>query len=191
MTFELPPALPTQLQDPWFSERQAWDEWAQDLLTRLPRGWVGRGFQAGEVESTAAGVSSPWTNFGAAFPVVAGRRYKISLSAQFRDTSATNNDGCGMSANWRSTGAVVTSAAVWTRLWVQTRFDSARVLQSNYALLDATVSGGCTIQAQVTRESGAGRAAMLGGGVLIEDIGPTAPALLADLEPFNSEEPSP
>jgi hypothetical protein len=178
--------LPTQNQDPWFSERQAWDEWAQDALQSLPRGWVGRGVQSGEVESTVSGSPSAWTNLGGAFPVVAGRRYRISLSAIFRDTSTTNNEGCGMSTNWRATGAVLTGAAVWARVWVATRFDSSRVQIGNYVLLDATATGNVTLQAQVTRESGAGRAAMSNCAALVEDIGPTSVVALPEFE--NEEE---
>lgn len=159
-------------------------------MDSFPRGWVGRGIQSGELESTATGASSAWANLGAAFPVVAGRRYKISLSANFRDTSTTNNDGCGMSANWRSTGAVLTAAGVWTRVWVTGRFDSNRVSNATYALLDATATGLCTLQAQVTRESGAGRAAMSGCAALVEDIGLTILALPELMTP-DDEEPTP
>lgn len=183
MTWTEPPALPTENLDPWYDARTAWDTWAQDVLALLPRGWVGRGFQSGELESTVTGAPSAWANVGTAFNVVAGRRYRVILQGTFRDTSTTNNDGCGMSANWRSTGAVLTTAAVWTRLWVATRFDSSRVSPMGHTIIDATATGACTIQVQVTRESGAGRAAMAGVAVLVEDIGPIAVAALPEFPP--------
>jgi hypothetical protein len=171
MTFELPPALPTQLQDPWFSERQAWDEWAENLLTRLPRGLIRLSAVGTTVESTATGTPSPWSATEAV-AIEAGRRYRLTFDATFADTSATNNAGTGVNAEWQSTGALVQGATSWGRAFVAGRFDANRIRQQASVNFTAATTGIATISMRITRLSADGRATLQAPRWWIDDVGP-------------------
>lgn len=171
MTFTNPPPLPTENQDPWYDTRTTWDEWAQDLLTRLPRGLIRLAAVGTTVESTATGTPSPWSATEQV-NLTAGRRYRITFDATFADTSTTNNAGTGVSAEWQSTGALVQAASSWGRAFIAGRFDANRIRQQGAVNFTATATGVATISMRITRLSNDGRATLQSPRWWVDDVGP-------------------
>jgi len=104
--------------------------------------------------------------------IEAGRRYRLTFDATFADTSATNNAGTGVNAEWQSTGALAQAASSWGRAFVAGRFDANRIRQQGSVNFTATASGNATISMRITRLSNDGRATLQSPRWWIDDVGP-------------------
>lgn len=176
-----PPPLPTENQDPWYITRTRWDEWAQAVLALLPRGRVGTRAMPGVLEVGTTDQPTAWLPFTGTLAVSQGRRYRLTFDGIFRDISATNDLGCGMFAQWRVNGAVVTPAVTYGLAWITGRTAAQRLQFTGWGEFDATATGEVTIEVRLTRSSNNGRAQLAVASAVMDDVGPVAAAALPQL----------